>query len=189
MSLHIYEPLISVYPMNFSIHLRDNPPTYLNMPFTTKAGIELLAWRDIKSVDGKLNIAHRAATETALAVLAFAGLVEATVRTIFAALLCPAHLCKKEGSKLFTNISHGAALCWASIPIFSLIANIFSKTAIFGWSNLWPETKLGKHATLGGRLDRINIEMYRDAYRGKFYQVDVNESGKITRTPAPAPTE
>ena len=158
------------------------PPTNLNIPLTARTGVEILAWRDLRSLDGKLSISDRFVTEIALGVLIVAGLIETTVRVIFTALLFPVHMCEKNGSELYKALSTSARIGYASIVMGtgSLVKNIFCKWAFPGTTTIFDD----KNSISSGDYEYLLfIEVIRDTFNEKCYTITRDQSGKLTRTP------
>ena len=158
----------------FSKSLQRNLVLGATMPFSTRAFVEVTAWRELKYLDGSLNIAHKVLASAASAVIAIVSLVEAAVRYTFCLLLLPMGMMGNKWNERYTAFLNGA-LFNTAIPLLAVVGTI---------GFLLPVNVLSKSDDEGKSkeaVDRNEIQSERDAFRGKFYEYTIDhEKNSIT---------
>ncbi len=159
----------------FSQALQKNVVLGATMPFSTRAFVELTAWRELKCVDGSLNIGHRVLTSAASAMLAVVSLAEAAVRSVFCFLLLPMGFIGDKGNERYIAFLNGTAL--------NLITPLLATIGTVGFLSSIPSMKTGEVGSKSLKpATRDQVESSRDIFRGQFYELTIDhKKGSITR--------
>ncbi|MBS0629245.1 MAG: hypothetical protein JSS30_03365 [Verrucomicrobia bacterium] len=139
--------------------IRKYPILGFSIPFSSRAIVEVAVWRDLKVLDGSLNIGHRVIASGAAAMIAAVALVESVIRTIFSYILLPLMFTEDIGYHPYEAFYLGNKMVMTTIvhATVAVIAFLTEQSV---------SMKAGNEDTPAYRL-----EAWRDAYRGEFYEV------------------
>lgn len=149
-----------------SKEIQEYPYLGLTIPFSARAIVEISVWRDLKILDGSINIGHKIVASAAAAVISVVALVEAVVRTIFSFVLIPLIYAGQEGNDLYKAFFEGTRInmqmmCAANISVLTFLSS-----------------------ALSGNGNKESIESFRDAFRGEYYDLIIDHKANIvTRKP------
>jgi hypothetical protein len=146
------------------------------MPLSVRALSEVSAWRDLKYVDGSLNMGHKILSSAAAAMIAVVSLVEGAVRFVFCFLLSPMIITGEKGRARYAAFVNGTVLN-VFTPLYAIISAI-------GFLSSRSHLTMKRVEDGKDMLSRLYIEEHRDMFRGDFYEtIHDPETGSVTRKP------
>ena len=167
----------------------EKPTLGFTMPFSSRAMIEVLAWRELKVIDHQLNVVFRIGAVASILFITVASLIEGLARLLFTCILSPMALMRDDSKIKYFSFLKGNKVNLIT-PFFALelLYRSLFKAAVLV-DNVNP-LLLGEKQDdwIGHRKSKLEwtteTNALRDAFRGNFYKAFINvDQKKISFSP------